>query len=144
MAVFTRVRERYERLDVEGEHAGHISSIVAARDSDRILYIHGGASDPDHVMAARLDGPTIRDQKEILRPNKGFKSKPLARTKIIRWKGSLDEAETMCDCIGLLHDGRLVAEGNLESLRKLSGQERLSDIFLKLIHADEMVEALIE
>ena len=56
----------------------------------------------------------------------------------------LDEAETMCDCIGLLHDGRLVAEGDLESLRTLSGEERLSDIFLKLIHADEKVEALIE
>lgn len=55
----------------------------------------------------------------------------------------LDEAETMCDQIGLLHDGKLVAEGDLQSLRKLSGEQRLSDIFLKLIHADEQVEAVI-
>jgi len=54
----------------------------------------------------------------------------------------LDEAEDMCDKIGLLHDGRLVAEGDLASLRALSGEERLSSIFLKLIHADEMVEAI--
>ena len=54
----------------------------------------------------------------------------------------LDEAESMCDRIGLLHDGRLVAEGDLDSLRKLSGEERLTSIFLKLIHADETVETL--
>ncbi|MCP4245427.1 MAG: ABC transporter ATP-binding protein [bacterium] len=48
----------------------------------------------------------------------------------------LDEAESMCDLIGLLHDGRLVAEGTLEELRTFSGQQRLSDIFLKVVHAD--------
>ena len=53
----------------------------------------------------------------------------------------LDEAETMCDEIGLLHNGQLVAEGNLQELRKLSGEQRLSDIFLKIIHADEIAEA---
>ncbi len=55
----------------------------------------------------------------------------------------LDEAEDMCDHIGLLHDGALVAEGTLESLRSQSGQQRLSDIFLKIIHADEQVETLV-
>ncbi len=48
----------------------------------------------------------------------------------------LDEAETMCDVIGLLHDGKLVAEGTLEELRTFSGEQRLSNIFLKVIHAD--------
>ncbi len=55
----------------------------------------------------------------------------------------LDEAETLCDRIGLLHDGRLVAEGDIQHLRAVSGEERLSNIFLKLIHADETVEALV-
>lgn len=55
----------------------------------------------------------------------------------------LDEAEGMCDQIGLLHDGKLVAEGDLESLRSLSGEERLSSIFLKLIHAEETVGAIV-
>jgi sodium transport system ATP-binding protein len=49
----------------------------------------------------------------------------------------LDEAESMCDNIGLLHNGRLVAEGDLESLRREAGVERLSSIFLKLVHAEE-------
>ncbi len=48
----------------------------------------------------------------------------------------LDEAETMCDRIGLLHNGKLVAEGDLQSLRAQSGEERLSNIFLKVIGID--------
>ncbi len=55
----------------------------------------------------------------------------------------LDEAEDMCDRIGLLHDGKLVAEGDLAALRSLSGEQRLSNIFLKLIHADEAVGAIV-
>ncbi len=53
----------------------------------------------------------------------------------------LDEAEGMCDVIGLLHNGNLVAEGDLESLRKATGEERLTTIFLKTIHADDALGA---
>ncbi len=45
----------------------------------------------------------------------------------------LDEAETLCDRIGLLHKGRLMAEGDMAQLRGLAGRERLTDIFLKLV-----------
>ena len=53
----------------------------------------------------------------------------------------LDEAESMCDAIGLLHDGRLVAEGSLDELRDFSGQQRLSNIFLKIVHAEAPLHA---
>ena len=45
----------------------------------------------------------------------------------------LDEAETLCDEIGLLYDGRLIAEGTLAQLQEQTGQERLTEIFLKLV-----------
>jgi sodium transport system ATP-binding protein len=48
----------------------------------------------------------------------------------------LDEAESLCDRIGLLHKGRLVAEGTLDELRTRVGEERLSNIFLKVVGAD--------
>ena len=54
----------------------------------------------------------------------------------------LDEAESMCDRIGLLHQGRLVAEGSLEQLRVRTGQERLSDIFLQIIHEHSPLQAV--
>lgn len=54
---------------------------------------------------------------------------------------ALDEIERMCSRIGLIHDGRLVAEGDLPHLRQVSGRERLSEIFLTLVGADESVLA---
>lgn len=45
----------------------------------------------------------------------------------------LHEAEVLCDRIGLLHEGRLVAEGTLPELRQRVGRQRLVDIFLALV-----------
>ena len=45
----------------------------------------------------------------------------------------LDEAENLCDRIGLIHRGRLVAEGSLEALRSEFGESRLTEIFLRVV-----------
>jgi ABC-type multidrug transport system ATPase subunit len=45
----------------------------------------------------------------------------------------LDEVELVCDRFGLMHKGRLLAEGALDELRAQSGQTRLSDVFLTLV-----------
>ena len=50
---------------------------------------------------------------------------------------ALDEIEKMCRRIGLIHNGRLVAENTLEGLKEQTGQKRLSDAFLELVHPDE-------
>jgi sodium transport system ATP-binding protein len=50
---------------------------------------------------------------------------------------ALDEIETMCRRMGLIHNGRLIAEGDLDALRARTGRQRLSDVFLKLVGADE-------
>ena len=47
----------------------------------------------------------------------------------------LDEAESLCDRIGLLHEGHLIAEGDMAALRELAGAQRLTDIFLTLVGA---------
>ncbi len=50
----------------------------------------------------------------------------------------MDQAETLCDRIGLLHHGRLVAEGTLEALRQRTDRQRLGDVFLRMVElADE-------
>jgi sodium transport system ATP-binding protein len=51
----------------------------------------------------------------------------------------LDEAETLCHRFGLIHEGRLVGEGDLAALRAKSGRQRLSEIFLKLCGHEEHV-----
>jgi sodium transport system ATP-binding protein len=45
----------------------------------------------------------------------------------------LDEAEALCDRIGLLHQGRLIAEGDMPALRERTGRQRLTDVFLHLV-----------
>jgi sodium transport system ATP-binding protein len=45
----------------------------------------------------------------------------------------LDEAELLCDRVGLLHRGRLIAEGTVDELRQLAGKDRLSQVFLELV-----------
>ena len=50
----------------------------------------------------------------------------------------LDEAELLCDHIGLLNDGRMMREGTLDELRRASGRRRLSDIFLTLAESADV------
>lgn len=47
---------------------------------------------------------------------------------------TLDTAEDLADRIGIIHHGRLIAEGTLEELKRKTGQDdRLEDVFLKLV-----------
>ncbi len=48
----------------------------------------------------------------------------------------LHEAEDICDRIGLLHRGRLVAEGDLQTLRSLTYCHKLADIFLYFVKGE--------
>lgn len=54
----------------------------------------------------------------------------------------LDEAETLCHRFGLLHEGRIVGEGDLAALRQRAGRKRLSEIFLHLCGHSEHVLAM--
>jgi ABC-type multidrug transport system ATPase subunit len=52
---------------------------------------------------------------------------------------ALDEIDKMCRRMGLIHNGRLIAEGPLDELRTQTGRQRLSEVFLHLVGADEPV-----
>ena len=54
---------------------------------------------------------------------------------------ALDEIDQMCRRMGLIHNGRLIAEGELSVLRQQTGRQRLSEVFLQLVEADEPVFA---
>jgi len=74
----------------------------------------------------------------------------LGRTIVISTH-HLDEVELICHRYGLMHRGRMLAEGTLAELRAQSGHERLSDIFLNLVervdapeaHSDETLHGVI-
>src|SRR5712692_6251835 len=45
----------------------------------------------------------------------------------------MSEAEKLCDTIGIIHDGRLLAEGTLAVLRARYGPGDLEDIFVRIV-----------
>jgi sodium transport system ATP-binding protein len=54
---------------------------------------------------------------------------------------ALDEIDMMCRRMGLIHNGRLIAEGELDMLRQQTGRQQLSEVFLALVGAEGPVFA---
>jgi sodium transport system ATP-binding protein len=47
----------------------------------------------------------------------------------------MSEAQKLCDTIGIIHDGRLLAEGTLANLRAQLGMDDLEEIFVHIVTA---------
>jgi sodium transport system ATP-binding protein len=45
----------------------------------------------------------------------------------------LSEAERLCDSIGVINDGRLLADGSLDELREQTGRDYLDEVFKVLV-----------
>ena len=72
------------------------------------------------VMAARTIVGFIRDCR-----NRG--------KTVIFSTHVMSEAEKLCDTIGILHNGKLLAEGSLSELRARSGLDDLEEIFVRTV-----------
>jgi ABC-2 type transport system ATP-binding protein len=57
---------------------------------------------------------------------------------------TLQVAEEMCDRIGIIHQGKLIAVGTMQDLREMSGMqaEELEDVYFKLTGAEEFEESV--
>jgi sodium transport system ATP-binding protein len=49
----------------------------------------------------------------------------------------MSEVEKLCDHIGIIHNGKLLAEGTLADLRQRFGKQDLEDIFVEIVEAAE-------
>ena len=94
-----------------------------------------------------LDEPTtgldIRSKREVQTFVRDLRDEHDAT--IVLTTHDLDEAERLSDRIGILHDGRLVAEGTAEELRARHGATALEDVFMsvtgrRLDEADAVAE----
>ena len=47
----------------------------------------------------------------------------------------MSEAEKLCDTIGIIHDGGLLAEGSLRIFARVSATHDLEDIFVRVVRA---------
>jgi sodium transport system ATP-binding protein len=55
----------------------------------------------------------------------------------------MSEVEKLCDRIGIIHRGQLLALGTLESLREATGHHYLEDIFIHYVTRSEGVEGAV-
>jgi len=50
----------------------------------------------------------------------------------------MHEVEKLCDRIGIIHGGRLLAEGTLAELRQRTSEQDMEDVFIKIISPGEV------
>jgi sodium transport system ATP-binding protein len=134
----TRVEEVIDRLGIKSfakTTCGKLSTGMKQRVSIARAIVH----DPPIII---LDEPTsgldiigIRAIHDSVREWRQNGKCLLFSTHI------MSEAEKLCDRIGLLERGRLLAVGTMEELRAQANEHYLEDIFLKLVpeSADELV-----
>jgi len=53
----------------------------------------------------------------------------------------MSEVEKLCDTIGIIHNGRLVAEGSLDQLRAKFGEQDMEEIFVKAVGGEAELNA---
>jgi sodium transport system ATP-binding protein len=56
----------------------------------------------------------------------------------------MSEVEKLCDTIGIIHDGRLVAEGSLAALQQQFGETDMEEIFVKAVGGEAAVQAALK
>ncbi len=105
--------------------ARKISLVAALIHRPKVLIL-------DEVQAG-IDPRGAATIKEILNGLKERGASILMSTHI------LEIAEQMCDRIGIIHEGKLIAEGTMDELRqKAEGEESLEEIFLDLTGGPDM------
>ena len=72
-----------------------------------------------------------------------LRSLALGGTTLFLSTHSLEVAEALCDRIGIIQSGRLIAIGTLDELRSRAGDaQRLEEVFLKLTGAEDLLDVI--
>jgi ABC-2 type transport system ATP-binding protein len=128
------------------EYYERLISTLSRGNKQKIQIIAAILHDPELLIMdeplAGLDAKSVKVVKEILELHTQRGGSVLFSTHI------MEVAEDICDRIGIINQGKLVAEGTMDDLRaqaqKLGPDFDLEDIFLKLTDQDESVDEIIE
>jgi len=134
----TRIAERTIQLSVElgmeeflDRRVDTFSTGMKQKTSIARTLVH----DPEVLI---LDEPTlgldVMAARGIVRFVKGCRER--GKT-VIYSTHIMSEVEKLCDRVGIIHGGRLLAEGTLEELRARYGETDLEEIFVKVAGGEE-------
>jgi ABC-2 type transport system ATP-binding protein len=139
-------------IEKRTEHLLHLLDMVDSADDLIESYSHG-MKQKTSIMAALIHDPGVvvldeptsgldprsaRVVKDVLRALCKMGKTVFMSTHI------LEIAERVCDRVGIIHEGKLVAVGSVPELRKRSkeGRESLEDIFLEVTGGPEEQEII--
>jgi sodium transport system ATP-binding protein len=125
-----RVQDVFARLEIDfgNRRCDRLSTGMKQKVSIARTLVH----DPPVMI---FDEPTLGLDVMTARAIVGFIRECRAHGKTVLFSTHvMSEAEKLCDTIGIIHQGRLRAEGTLAELRVRYGQQDLEEIF---VHAVE-------
>jgi len=83
-----------------------------------------------------LDIMTARTIIEFIRECRNRGKTVILSTHVMR------EVEKLCDIVGIIQGGKLLAEGTLEQLRQRHGENDLEELFVKIVAPHYVPEAV--
>lgn len=129
----------FELTDVAGNYLDTFSHGM----QQKVAIIGGFLHDPQIVF---MDEPTVGLDPRSARLIKDLMIRNRDRGKTIFFSTHILEiAQTMCDRVIIINKGRIIADAQVEELRRMRGDQTLEDIFLELTggrDVDDMVKEL--
>jgi len=143
--VTNKLKEYLEALNAV-EYYERLISTLSRGNKQKIQIIASLLHDPALLIMdeplSGLDAKAVRVVKEILELHTQRGGAVLFSTHI------MEIAEDLCDRIGIINKGKLVAMGTMEELKSrtnaLNSEMDLEDIFLKLTEQDESINDIVE
>ena len=128
------------------EYYERLISTLSRGNKQKIQIIAAIMHDPEILIMDEpltgLDAKSVKVVKEILELHTKRGGSVLFSTHI------MEIAEDICDRIGIINQGKMVAEGTMETLKqKVSTMDEdmdLEDIFLKLTEQDDSINEIID
>jgi sodium transport system ATP-binding protein len=125
-----RVDDIFNRLDMNGfrdRRCDKLSTGMKQKTSIARTLVH----DPPVMI---FDEPTLGLDIMTARTIIDFIRECRNRGKTVIFSTHvMSEVEKLCDVIGIIHNGKLLAEGSLPELRQKCGENDLEEIFVKIV-----------
>jgi sodium transport system ATP-binding protein len=127
-----RLAELFRLLEIE-EFADRRCDKLSTGMKQKVSIARTLVHDPPVMI---FDEPTIGLDVMTARTIVGFIRDCRTRGRTVIFSTHvMSEAEKLCDTIGIIHNGKLLAEGTLAELRQHAGVQDLEEIFVKIVEA---------
>jgi dipeptidyl aminopeptidase/acylaminoacyl peptidase/formylglycine-generating enzyme required for sulfatase activity len=90
-ARYTRHGGTWSREWITGDNTRNCFGFAIADDDHTIVYEYSTASTPEQWYRARLDGAKITAPVQLTELNPQYKTKTMAKTEVLHWKGANDD-----------------------------------------------------